>query len=72
VVPASRRPGEELVFFPRPGRGHVIICINEGGYWKFAVGESRRAGGAAVKRRGAVPLLADRVEELDTWTMSVS
>ena len=50
----------------------VIICINEGGYWKFAVGESRRAGGAAVKRRGAVPLLADRVEELDTWTMSVS
>ena len=51
--------------FPRPGRVHVIICINQGGYWKFAVGESLRAGGAAVKRREAVPMLADRVEALD-------
>jgi hypothetical protein len=36
----SRRPGEELEFFPRPGPVHVIICINQGGYWKFVVGES--------------------------------
>jgi 2-polyprenyl-6-methoxyphenol hydroxylase-like FAD-dependent oxidoreductase len=71
----SRQPGEELVFF-RPGRGHVLICINRGGYWQFAYvipngqfGAVKAAGLEALRSNIAelFPQLADRIKELATW-----
>jgi 2-polyprenyl-6-methoxyphenol hydroxylase-like FAD-dependent oxidoreductase len=71
----SRRPGEELVFF-RPGRGHVIICINRGEYWQFAYVipngqfDAVKAAGLEELRSNIVtlfPVLADRVKELVAW-----
>ena len=71
----SRRPDEELPFF-RPGRGHVLVCINRGEYWQFAyVIPSRqfdavKAAGLESLRSSVADLfgpLADRVAELQTW-----
>jgi 2-polyprenyl-6-methoxyphenol hydroxylase-like FAD-dependent oxidoreductase len=71
----SRRPDEELPFF-RPGRGHVLICINRGEYWQFAYVipsqqfDAVKAAGLESLRSSIAELfgqLADRVAELQTW-----
>jgi 2-polyprenyl-6-methoxyphenol hydroxylase-like FAD-dependent oxidoreductase len=71
----SRRPNEELPFF-RPGRGHVVVCIDRGEYWQFAyVIPSQqfdvvKAAGLEALRSNIAELfdrLADRVAELQTW-----
>lgn len=71
----SRRPGEELPFF-RPGRGHVLICINRGEYWQLAYviphGQFDAVKAAGLEKLRAniaelFPQLADRVNELDMW-----
>jgi 2-polyprenyl-6-methoxyphenol hydroxylase-like FAD-dependent oxidoreductase len=71
----SRRPREELVFF-RPGRGHVLICINRGDYWQLAyvipngLFDAVKAAGLEALRSNIAelfPQLDDRTKELDTW-----
>jgi 2-polyprenyl-6-methoxyphenol hydroxylase-like FAD-dependent oxidoreductase len=71
----SRRPDEALPFF-RPGRGHVLVCINRGEYWQFAYViphgqfDAVKAAGLEELRSNILelfPRLADRVKELDTW-----
>jgi 2-polyprenyl-6-methoxyphenol hydroxylase-like FAD-dependent oxidoreductase len=71
----SRQPGEELVFF-RPGRGHVLICINRGEYWQLAYVipngqfDAVKAAGLDALRSNIAklfPQLAERTKELVTW-----
>jgi 2-polyprenyl-6-methoxyphenol hydroxylase-like FAD-dependent oxidoreductase len=71
----TRRPDEEIPFF-RPGRGHVLICINRGTYWQFAYViptgqfDAVQAAGLGMLQANLaalVPELADRVKELRTF-----